>query len=109
MDPSAKQGQGQHPVLDTLEQTRLQQHEGPFPHVVQSSTTSVHPLGHVGADVTDQILQQAEAVPLPPGSHSTHAGSGAETIDADTEADRRGNASAPLKPMSPANAQKSNP
>ncbi|CAO3572707.1 unnamed protein product [Mortierella alpina] len=112
MDPSAKHSQRQHPVIDTLEQTRLQQHEGPFPHphVVQSSTASVHPLGHVGADVTDQILQQAEAVPLAPGSHSTHAGSGAETGDgAAPEADHRGNASAPLKPMSPGKAQKSNP
>ncbi|KAF9573043.1 hypothetical protein EC968_009093 [Mortierella alpina] len=109
MDPSAKHNSKPHPVIDTLEQTRLEHHEGPFPHPhpypAQPSTgTSAHPLEHVGADVTDQILQQAEAVPLTPGgSHSARAD------DAAHGSDRRGGASAPLKPMSPGKAQKSNP
>ncbi|KAG9326363.1 hypothetical protein KVV02_003714 [Mortierella alpina] len=109
MDPSANHHSRQHPVIDTLEQTRLDQHEGPFPHphVVQSATTSAHPLEHVGADVTDQILQQAEVVPLAPGSHSTHAGKKSDATQ--DHADRRGGASAPLKPMSPGKAQTSNP
>ncbi|KAG0199370.1 hypothetical protein BGX28_007359, partial [Mortierella sp. GBA30] len=65
-----------HPVIDTLEKTRLDQHEEPFPrpHPSASAPTSApphlassgaYPLEHVGTDVVDQILEQAEAVPLP--------------------------------------------
>ncbi|KAF9279732.1 hypothetical protein BGZ68_007725 [Mortierella alpina] len=107
MDPSAKHDPRQHPVIDTLEQARLDQHEGPFPH--PHAAASTHPLEHVGTDVTDQILQQAEVVPLAPGSHPTDAGSGAHKGAAAHDSDRRGGASAPLKPMSPGKAQKSNP
>ncbi|KAF9959678.1 hypothetical protein BGZ72_009034 [Mortierella alpina] len=113
MDPFAKHGRTQHPVIDTLEQTRLDQHEGPFPHphVVHAATASAHPLEHVGADVTDQILQQAEAVPLAQGSGAQRSEAAAPApAHLDTDADRRaGASSAPLKPMSPGMAQKSNP
>ncbi|KAI7818781.1 hypothetical protein BC939DRAFT_278210 [Gamsiella multidivaricata] len=65
MDPTKHQ---QHPVLDTLEQTRMSQHEGPFPHSATATRGGggggLHPLDGVGTDVVDQILQQSEAVPL---------------------------------------------
>ncbi|KAG0016537.1 hypothetical protein BGZ80_009154 [Entomortierella chlamydospora] len=60
-----------HPVIDSLEKTRSDHREEPFPRPSQTirrhSTSS---LDHMGSDVVDQILQQAEAIPLPLESRS---------------------------------------
>ncbi|KAF9175197.1 hypothetical protein BGX21_008003 [Mortierella sp. AD011] len=61
-----------HPVIDSLEKTRSDHREEPFPRPSQTvrrhSTSS---LDRMGSDVVDQILQQAEAIPLPIESKST--------------------------------------
>lgn len=65
--PHPTQDHKPYPVLDTLEKTRLEHHEEPFPqphHPSTARSTGAHPLDHIGSDVVDHILQQVEAVPL---------------------------------------------
>ncbi|KAF9359227.1 hypothetical protein BGX26_012834 [Mortierella sp. AD094] len=66
----------QHPVIDSLGKTRLDHREEPFPHPPQTIRRhSSSSLDRVGSDVVDQILQQAEAIPLPVESKSTSSAS----------------------------------
>ncbi|KAI1299832.1 hypothetical protein EDD11_006368 [Mortierella claussenii] len=61
----------QHPVIDTLEKTRLDHHEEPFPHSThQPHPHYPHPLDRVtNTDVVDQVLQQSSAIHVPESSH----------------------------------------
>ncbi|KAF9908600.1 hypothetical protein BX616_000083 [Lobosporangium transversale] len=69
MDNHQRQQQ-YHPVIDTLEKTRQEHHEEPFPHSPPENRPSVtrtpsgRLLGRTGADVVDQVVQQAEAIHL---------------------------------------------
>ncbi|KAG0328104.1 hypothetical protein BG000_000646, partial [Podila horticola] len=53
MDPSKDHPQKHHPVIDTLHETRHDHHQQPFPNP--------NPLS---GDVTDEVLEEAGAVPL---------------------------------------------